>query len=124
MATIRVFFTLFPRWYFLEIPEAILKTLAIASQALFTAFPFPFLMRTLVSPWKSIRGEYPRTFSFNRCFHTWTLNLVSRGVGFTVRVGTIGVGFLFFIVLFFSFAAALLLWMTFPLLLVLAFRIP
>ena len=122
MAPLRVFLSVFPRWYFLEVPQTIIRRYWTCARVVSSAFPFFFLLRTLFSPWKSICGAYPTAFNFSQFFQAWTLNLVSRGVGFTVRAGTLGVGLICEGALIIGFAAALLVWILYPILIVILLR--
>ena len=114
MTIFRVLLSVLPHWYFLEVPGRIFARYRAWAGVVSSAFPFLFLLTALVSPWKSIRGSYPNAFIPGQIFQAWTLNLVSRGVGFVVRVVTLGLGVTLSLLTAAAFFCVFLLWVSYP----------
>lgn len=102
-------------WYFIEEPLRTLQGYARYAKALIEIIPFGFLLLTLLSPWKNLHDRtQERGFNLNRAVESLAYNLLSRGVGCTVRLLTIGIGILLHAVLFACSVLYLSLWMGFP----------
>ncbi|MDD3896624.1 MAG: hypothetical protein PHU04_02125 [Candidatus Peribacteraceae bacterium] len=117
---LRIFLRRFLPWYFMAQPVRILRAYVAYAAAFSEIFSIFFLLKTLVSPWKSIAETYPKNMLLlGRVMQVFTLNCTARAVGAVVRTGTIFLGILVQIVLVACFAAAFLFWITFPILAVL-----
>lgn len=102
-------------WYFIEEPIGIVRGYARYAKALLEIIPFGFLLLTLLSPWKNLHDRtQERGFNLNRAIESLAYNLLSRGVGCTVRLLTIGIGILLHAILFICSVFYLILWMGFP----------
>jgi hypothetical protein len=102
-------------WYFLDEPLAILRAYTGYAKALLEIVPFGFLLLTLLSPWKNLHDRpQERGFNLNRAIESACFSLLSRGVGFTVRLITIYMGLLFHVMLFACSLLYLGLWIGFP----------
>lgn len=78
-----------------------------------------FILKTLFSPWKQLVGtKMPGIVGWK----DWLVdNLISRGVGFSIRVLFLGV-FLVFVVFYIIFALIVtIFWFLFPLILIISF---
>ena len=107
----------FVRWYFFTEPQKIIKTYFAYVKAFLEIFSFVFLMRTLFAPWKQISEAMPsKGFNIGMIAQAFTLNMVSRTIGFLFRIFTISIGIAFLFALTFVFALFLVVWLTFPLL--------
>jgi len=119
-----IFFRKFLPWYFMGQPVQILKAYVAYAKACSEIFSIVFLLRTLVRPWKSIVGTYPKNkMMLGKVIQVFTLNCTARAVGAVVRICTILLGIIVQIILFACFAAVFLFWITFPLLAVLGCRL-
>jgi hypothetical protein len=107
----------FLRWYFWEMPSKIMRTFFDYLRAFIEIFSFIFLVRTLFSPWRQIKDKYPeRGINIAAISEAFTLNMVSRTIGFLFRIVTLFIGIAFIITLTVAFAAFYLAWLVFPLL--------
>ncbi|MBT5236986.1 hypothetical protein HOL63_01285 [Candidatus Peregrinibacteria bacterium] len=107
----------FLRWYFWEQPSAIMRRFFDYLRAFIEIFSFIFLVRTLFSPWRQIKDKYPdRGINIAAISEAFTLNMVSRTIGFLFRIVTLFIGIAFIITLTVVFAAFYLAWLVFPLL--------
>ena len=86
-----LFFQFF-HWYFVLAPKDILSIWAGYLQANLHYFAIILLLRTLFAPWHRDLEGYGRGFDFGRYFRVFTMNMVSRGVGFVVRLVVVLVG--------------------------------
>ena len=85
-------FLQFFHWYFVLAPKNILSIWSGYLQANLHYFAVILLLRTLFAPWHRDSEGYGRGFDFGRYFRVFTLNMVSRGVGFVVRLVVVLVG--------------------------------
>lgn len=114
----------FALWYAGERPREIAASYLRYAGAFGESFSIRFLLKTLFSPWKSITDDYPsKGLNIEAIVSTFFLNITSRVIGFVFRVATIILGFCIQVALLCGFSAYLLLWMLYPLLLVLAIPI-
>lgn len=105
----------FIRWYFWDQPMKIMRSFFDYLRAFIEIFSFIFLVRTLFSPWRQITDRYPkRGFNLTEISQTFTLNVVSRTIGFIFRSVTLLLGLIFIILLTVVFAAFYLSWLAFP----------
>lgn len=102
-------------WFIIDEPYAIVRGYTRYAQALLEIVPFGFLLLTLLAPWKNLEDKTrEHGFNLNRWIERLFYSLLSRGVGFTVRLVTIILGMLFHLILL-SFATLYLaLWVGFP----------
>lgn len=106
-------------WYFYEEPKHIIKTYIAYAAAFLEIISIPFLLRTLVSPWKSITDEYEvKGFNFSELAQSLTLNVTSRVIGLLFRSITLIIGTVAQLVLLAFFLAYFVLWILYPGLLV------
>ena len=106
-------------WYLLDRPREIIAMYVSYAEAFSEMFAIVFLLKTLFSPWKSIRDDYPDNgFNFTAILETWSMNVTTRSIGAVIRLATIVAGIALQLGLFAAFAFYLLVWITFPLLLI------
>lgn len=111
-----VLFAEFLPWYFLHVPRVIFRMYVGYARAFATIFSILFLLRTLVSPWKSIADQYPASMlQLGTVFKVWTLNCTARGVGLVVRTITIIAGLILQVLLLIAFVTVMSIWIGFPL---------
>lgn len=102
-------------WYFCTEPLSIVRGYTRYAKALLEIIPFGFLLLTLLSPWKNLHDRtQERGFNLNHVIESLAYNLLSRGVGCTVRLLTIGIGILLHAIFFVCSVFYLILWVGFP----------
>ncbi|PIQ76656.1 hypothetical protein COU78_05175 [Candidatus Peregrinibacteria bacterium CG10_big_fil_rev_8_21_14_0_10_49_24] len=102
-------------WYFFEEPKHIVKNYIAYAAAFLEIISIPFLLRTLVSPWKSITDEYEvKGFNFSELAQSLTLNVTSRVIGFLFRSITLVIGIAAQILLFLFYLAYFIAWILYP----------
>ncbi len=107
-------------WYFRDHPVRIITNYFEYAAAFREAFSILFLLKTLFSPWKSIKDLYPRKgFNLQLTLETFFLNLTTRGIGALIRLTTIVTGLAIQLVLIAGFALYLAWWIVFPFILAL-----
>lgn len=105
----------FVRWYWVEHPPVIAKTYLQYADALRESFSIIFMLKTLFSPWKSIKDSYPtKGFNLQAILETLFLNITTRGIGAFIRACAIVAGLVIQILLLAGFLTYLVLWMVFP----------
>lgn len=110
-------------WYFILEPLAILRTYGSYAEALNQILSVPFLLRTLLSPWKSITDQYPPNLLQLRKFtEALVLNLLSRVMGFVIRIVTIAFALTLHVTLLLGFGTFLVSWYLYPILFFIAVR--
>lgn len=78
-------------------------------------FSLTLLLKTLFSPWKRLVViDKTPGFNFQKKFEAFTFNLISRGIGFVVRLTLFWVGLVFIFFSFFGGAAGLIFWIVIP----------
>lgn len=102
-------------WYILDEPLVIVRGYSAYARALMEVFPLPFLMLTIIKPWKNI-AERKKGHGFNlkEWFERLGFNLFSRAVGATVRMIAMMIGIVCHSVLFVMSAIYAIFWITFP----------
>jgi hypothetical protein len=107
----------FWKWYY---GEAVKNVLAAWRNFVIFAlnyFSIPLLLKTLFAPWKRDITRKPRGLDMKKLFDYLAFNLISRGLGFLVRVITILVGIVFLILVVVAGAIFFALWLVMPLVL-------
>ncbi len=84
-------------------------------------YSIPLLLKTLVSPWKRDITRRPRGLDIKKLLEVLAFNLISRGLGFIIRLFTIIIGLICLISVIVLGFLALIIWLILPL--VLAFLI-
>ena len=109
---------IFWRWYYGEAIRNILKGwknfIIFASEY----FSIPLLFKTLFAPWKRDITKKPRGLDFKKLFEYISFNLISRTIGFSIRIITIFVGILFFLLIVVLGLLFFLIWLLLPLILI------
>lgn len=106
----------FIRWYFGRQPLRILQSYVAYLRAFVEIFSFLFLLRTLFSPWRQITDGYPsQGFNIGKIAQAFTLNVVSRTIGFLFRTTTLFFGLVSVLLLTVCFGIFFMAWMAFPL---------
>lgn len=111
---------LFLHWYFLEAPLGIIRSYLAYAQAFAEIFPFLFLLRTLLSPWKNIVDRSTiHGIDLKKITEKLSLGLLACTVGCIVRLLTMLLGLITELLLFVFTTAYLIVWLTFPILFIL-----
>ncbi len=109
----------FLSWYFLEMPITILKTAKRYILTFNEIFSFIFLIRTFISPWKSITDKYPeKGFNIGIIAQAFTLNMTSRVIGIIFRSIAFLIGVTVELTVLTIFISVFTVWVFFPLLLI------
>lgn len=112
---------MFVRWYCVEMPKRILKAYWEYALSFWEMFAIMFMIKTLFAPWKNIMDPYPKKgFNLQVILETFTLNVTARTIGFLFRAVSIVTGVVVQILCLLISAAWLALWVTYPVLVVLA----
>lgn len=77
-------------------------------------YSIPLLLRTLFYPWRRDITKYGRGFSFKNFLEALSFNLISRGIGFSVRSITIIIGLVCLIGVITLGFLALIVWFILP----------
>lgn len=64
-------------------------------------FSIPFLLKTLLSPWRRYKFSYGRGFDIGRILEALTFNMFSRVMGAIVRIAVIIIGTALQVLIFF-----------------------
>jgi len=107
----------FWKWYYGEAMKNVLAAWRNFILFALNYFSIPLLLRTLFAPWKRDITRKPRGLDIKKLFDYLAFNLISRGLGFLVRVITILVGIVFLILVAVAGAIFFVLWLVMPLVL-------
>lgn len=114
LSVIQIFFP----WYFIGVPAGLVKSYGRYAKAFLEIFSFPFLLRTLLSPWKNLVDAYPKNLlNTEAMMETFTLNCLSRVIGCIFRLTMMVMGLVVQVLCFVLFLTSLILWLAFPVLL-------
>lgn len=116
--------SLFLGWYLWTEPLRIIRGYGRYALAFGALFSFVFLVKTLLSPWKSITEAYPsQGLNLSAIAQTFALNAVSRVIGCIIRLAVMGVGIVTQALLLLAMLIYLLLWAAFPLIILLSIAV-
>lgn len=107
--------SIFGKWYYGEAVRDILRRWKNFIIFALEYFSIPLLLKTLFAPWKRDITKKTRGFDFKKFIEYISFNLISRTIGFSVRIVTIFVGILFFLLIVVSGALFFLIWLFLPL---------
>lgn len=110
---------LFVQWLYRDAPKAYLVVLVQVIDSLYNYFSIPLLTRTLFDPWRHDAVEVSR-LPMTYWLQAFGRNLVSRGIGFCVRLATICAGLGIVCVFWVGTLVFLLAWYLLPLLMLLS----
>jgi hypothetical protein len=110
--------TAFFGWWFSDLPKKIYFIGTSYIKKLLRFFSLGVLAKTLFSPWKrdiiNTRG-----MPLQERLQVWIMNLISRLIGFIIRLVTILVGLIFIAIVFTAFVLFLLIMLLMPLFIIL-----
>ncbi|HUT96058.1 MAG TPA: hypothetical protein VMW82_00590 [Candidatus Paceibacterota bacterium] len=113
MAILLVFW----KWYYGEAAGNVLDAWRNFVIFALNYFSIPLLLKTLFAPWKRDITRKPRGLDIKKFLDYLAFNLISRGLGFLVRLITILVGIVFLILVTVVGAIFFALWLVMPLVL-------
>ena len=100
-------------WWYAQEPAYLWRAVNVTSNKILNLFSVPILIRTLFDPWKR-DVTYAENASLDVRYKIWLNNLISRLVGFMVRLFTALTGMLFASATFLILAALLMVWLLLP----------
>ena len=80
-------------------------------------FSIPLLLKTLLAPWKRDITKRPKGLDLKKFFEFIAFNLISRSIGFLLRIFMVVIGTIFLIVTIIAGAVFFALWIILPLIL-------
>jgi len=104
-------------WWYAQEPAYLWRAVNVTSNKILNLFSVPILIRTLFDPWKR-DVTYVENASLDVRYKVWLNNLISRLVGFVVRLITALTGILFATLAFLVLAAFFLVWLALPIIII------
>lgn len=109
------------QWHFFRAPREIILALSYIIHYIFIYFSTVALFKTLFSPWRRYQWQYPRGFDLGKFIEVFASNLISRIIGFLIRVYIIIVGLAGELIVLILAVLAFLFWLILPFLIIGAF---
>ena len=101
-------------WHFYEMPKFLLSVWKGYILFALNYFSLFLLLKSLFSPWRKYRWNYPKGFDVGEFFSTLISNSFSRVIGAIMRIVLIVVGIIFQIFVVFAGLIIFLLWILIP----------
>jgi hypothetical protein len=117
----RNIFILWLSWQFYEVPKFLLEVWQNYILFALNYFSLPLLFKSLISPWRRYRWNYPKIFDVGEFFSTLISNIFSRFLGFLMRIVLICVGVLFQAFVILAGLVIFLLWILLPIIIIAGF---
>jgi hypothetical protein len=114
-------FVVWMSWQFVEMPRFLLGVWKNYVLFALNYFSLPILLKSLFSPWRRYRWNYPRGFDVGEFFSTLVSNVFSRLIGALVRIVLIVAGIAFQIFVIFVGLIIFLLWILVPFIIIAGF---
>jgi len=113
--------TLWLVWQFYEMPKFLLGVWK--NYILFASnyFSLPILLKSLFSPWRKYRWNYPKVINVAEFLNTLISNTFSRFMGALMRIFLIAAGIIFQIFVIFAGLIIFLAWILTPFIIIAAF---
>ena len=111
----QVIATDFVPWVLWQEPLHILRAYGEYAKACSEILSVPFLLKTLLSPWKGIAEEMPNALQWDKFLQAFFVNLVTRMIGMVIRLIAIIISLVLQILLLAIFAILFVGWFVFPL---------
>jgi hypothetical protein len=105
-------------WQLYDVPRALLAAWKNFLRFNLDYFSIPVLLRTYFSYWRKYSSSYGRGFNMGRYFETFIFNMMSRIIGAILRTFFIILGLISELFIIIAGAAALLVWLVSPLILI------
>ncbi len=107
-------FILWLHWHFYEMPKFLLEIWQNYVLFAINYFSLPLLLKSLFSPWRRYRWNYPKGFNVGEFISTLISNIFSRFLGFLMRIVLIIIGVLFQIFVICAGLIVFLFWVLLP----------
>ena len=107
----------FWRWYYGEAVKNVLTAWRNFILFALNYFSIPLLLKTLLAPWKRDITKRPKGLDLKKFFEFIAFNLISRSIGFLLRIFMVVIGTIFLIVTIIAGAVFFALWIILPLIL-------
>ena len=104
-------------WYYTRAFRDLLAVWVNIGWFIIHFFSIPLLLRTLFLPWKRVTARYTRT-GFEDIAETFVMNVTSRLLGASMRLGIAGVGIVLLVVAVIGLFATLIVWLSMPIIFV------
>jgi len=101
-------------WYYTGAVRNLIKTWRNFIIFVREYYSIPLLLKTLFYPWRRDITKYGRGFSIKNFLGTLSFNLISRSLGFFVRIFIIVLGFICLLGVIILGALALIVWLILP----------
>jgi len=108
-------------WQFYEMPKFLFGVWNNYFIFATNLFSVPLLLKTLFSPWRRYKWQYPKGFDIGEFFSTLISNFFSRFLGAMMRIVLIAVGILFQIFVAIIGLIIFLGWLLIPFIVILGF---
>lgn len=108
-------------WHFYEMPKFLLGVWK--NYILFASnyFSLPDLIKSLFSPWRKYKWNYPKSFDVAEFFSTLISNTFSRLLGFIMRIVLVVVGVSFQILVITAGFVIFIIWVLLPFMIIYGF---
>lgn len=105
-------------WHFFEMPKFLFSVWQNFISFGLNFFSIPLLLKTLFSPWRRYRWNYPKRFDVKEFLNTLVSNTFSRIIGGFCRIILIIVGIIFQVIVVWVGLLAIILWFFIPFLMI------
>lgn len=106
-------------WHFFDEIKVIINGWKNCLEFGLDCFSVPLLIKTFCSPWRRYRYSYPKSFDIRKIVDAFTFNAISRFIGMIMRIILIIFGIIAEIFIFLAGLIFLILWIFYPILLIL-----
>jgi hypothetical protein len=108
-------------WQFYEMPKFLFGVWNNYFVFASDIFSVPLLLKTLFSPWRKYKWQYPKGFNLGEFFSTFISNIFSRIIGACMRIVLIVIGILFQIFIAVIGLIIFIGWILIPFIIILGF---
>jgi hypothetical protein len=107
-------------WHFYEVPTFLISVWKNYILFALNYFSLPYLLKSLIAPWRKYRWNYPKVINIGEFFATFVSNVFSRLMGAIMRILLIIAGIFFQIFVLMVGFLVLLLWIFVPVIIIVA----
>ena len=101
-------------WWYMQEPIYLWRSISVVTLKVYANFSIPLLLKTLFDPWKRDAVSLVNA-SLSENFQVMLQNLISRFIGFFIRLITIFIGYVATILIFIGSMILMLAWLAMPL---------
>jgi len=101
-------------WQFIEVPKKIVKVFANLIWFGYNFFSVEYCLKTLFNPWRKIAWSYNKGFCLKDHIETFTSNIVSRVMGFLMRVFIVLAWIIYELIIIVLGIALMVFWILLP----------